>query len=82
MAPSSTENAVSPVSLVAELSNPSNKNPSQHREPLQLSGALDGIDHFDVTPCIGREYKNVDLAEWLKAPNSDDLLRDLAITSK
>ncbi|KAK2024757.1 taurine catabolism dioxygenase [Colletotrichum zoysiae] len=52
----------------------------QHREPLQLSGALDGVDFFDVTPCIGREYRNVDLSEWLNAPNSDELLRDLAIT--
>ena len=54
----------------------------QHREPLKLTGALDGVDYFDVTPCVGREFKDVDLAEWLKAPNSDELLRDLAITSK
>ena len=54
----------------------------QHRQPLQLSGALNGVDYFDVTPCIGREYKSADLSEWLKAPNSDELLRDLAITSE
>ncbi|KAG8531163.1 putative NRPS-like protein biosynthetic cluster [Bacidia gigantensis] len=53
---------------------------SQHREPLKLSGALDGVDYFEVTPCLGREYRGVDLAEWIKAPNSDELLRDLAIT--
>ncbi|KAH8648509.1 hypothetical protein BX600DRAFT_502910 [Xylariales sp. PMI_506] len=53
---------------------------TNHREPLKLSGALDKFDHFDVTPIIGREYDNVDLAEWLRAPNSDELLRDLAIT--
>jgi hypothetical protein len=53
-----------------------------HREPLKLSGALDEFDQFDVTPVIGREFSNVDLAEWLRAPNSDELLRDLAITSK
>lgn len=35
---------------------------------------------FDVTPVIGREFKNVDVTEWLKAPNSDDLIQDLAIT--
>lgn len=52
------------------------------KSPLQLSGALDNFDQFESTPCIGREYRNVDLAEWLKAPNSDALLRDLAITSK
>ncbi|KAI0974038.1 hypothetical protein F4678DRAFT_395621 [Xylaria arbuscula] len=51
-----------------------------HREPLKLSGALDQFKHFDTTPVIGREYIDVDLAEWLRAPNSDELLRDLAIT--
>ncbi|KAI0885449.1 TauD-domain-containing protein [Annulohypoxylon maeteangense] len=51
-----------------------------HKEPLKLSGALDQFKHFDVTPVIGREYVDVDLAEWLRAPNSDELLRDLAIT--
>jgi hypothetical protein len=51
-----------------------------HREPLKLSGALDKFEQFDVTPVIGREFVNVDLADWLKAPNADELLRDLAIT--
>ncbi|KAL7623174.1 hypothetical protein AAE478_006855 [Parahypoxylon ruwenzoriense] len=50
-----------------------------HKEPLKLSGALDQFKQFDVTPAIGREFAEVDLAEWLRAPNSDDLLRDLAI---
>lgn len=53
-----------------------------HKEPLKLSGALDSFESFDVTPVIGREYVNVDLVELLHAPNSDELLRDLAITSK
>jgi hypothetical protein len=52
-----------------------------HREPLQLSGALKGFDSFDVTPVIGREFPAASLAEWLRAPNSDELIRDLAITS-
>lgn len=51
------------------------------RKPLELSGALKDIKHFDVTPVIGREFADVDLAQWLQAPNSDELLRDLAITS-
>ncbi|KAK4043313.1 hypothetical protein C8A01DRAFT_43799 [Parachaetomium inaequale] len=51
-----------------------------HKEPLKLAGALDHLEHFDVTPVIGREYVNVDLVELLRAPNSDELLRDLAIT--
>lgn len=53
-----------------------------HREPLKLSGALDQFKQFEVTPVIGKEFVDVDLAEWLKAPNSDELLRDLAITGK
>ncbi|KAK3503919.1 hypothetical protein B0T13DRAFT_144368 [Neurospora crassa] len=51
-----------------------------HKEPLELSGALEQFENFEVTPVIGREYVNVDLVEWLRAPNSDELLRDLAIT--
>lgn len=52
-----------------------------HKEPLKLSGALSSIEFFDVTPVIGREYPTADLVELLRAPNSDELLRDLAITS-
>lgn len=54
---------------------------AQHKEPLKLSGALDHFESFDVTPTIGREFVGVNLARWLKAPNSDELIRDLAITS-
>lgn len=53
----------------------------QPREPLKLSGSLDHFESFDVTPIIGREFVGVNLARWLRAPNSDELLRDLAITS-
>lgn len=53
---------------------------SNHREPLKPSGILDKFQHFDVTPVIGREFVDVDLASWLRAPNSDELLRELAIT--
>ena len=54
---------------------------NQHKEPLKLSGSLDSYESFDVTPVIGKEFVGVNLAEWLNAPNSDDLIRDLAITS-
>lgn len=71
MAPSITE---SPI-IVPEVAE---KNQWQ---PLQLSGALADIENFDMTPVIGREFPSASLAEWLQAPNSDELLRDLAITS-
>ncbi|KAG4442966.1 hypothetical protein IFR05_001579 [Cadophora sp. M221] len=53
---------------------------SQHKGPLKVSGALDHFESFDVTPTIGREFVGVNLAKWLRAPNSDELIRDLAIT--
>lgn len=55
---------------------------SVHREPLKLSGVLDAYESFDVAPAIGREFPRAKLVEWLEAENSDELLRDLAITSK
>lgn len=52
------------------------------RKPLELTGALDAFESFDVTPVIGREFPNASLKDFLRAPNSDDLLRDLAVTSQ
>ena len=52
------------------------------KEPLKLKGSLDKFDSFDVTPTIGREFPSANLKEWLRAPNSDELLRDLAVTGK
>jgi alpha-ketoglutarate-dependent taurine dioxygenase len=49
--------------------------------PPKYSGALDAYEKFDVTRIIGTEFKQgeVQLKDILNAPNSDDLLRDLAI---
>jgi hypothetical protein len=57
---------------------------SRNIEPLKKSGALDSAFEFDdVTPIIGREYLTARIVEdILNAPNADELLRDLAITSK
>ncbi|KAJ4223247.1 hypothetical protein NW757_014378 [Fusarium falciforme] len=53
---------------------------TNHRDPLKLSGALEKFESFDVTPVIGREFVGVDLSNLLRAPNSDELIWDLAIT--
>jgi hypothetical protein len=53
-----------------------------HKEPLKASGALDAFEQFDVTPVIGREFPKANLVDWINSPNADQLLRDLAITSK
>jgi len=50
-------------------------------EPLKPNGILNQFQSFDVTPAIGREFRNVNVVDWLHAPNSDELLRELAITS-
>jgi hypothetical protein len=59
----------------------SNVSQESRRKPLKTSGALDQFKSFNVTPIIGTEFEDVDLVKWLNAPNSDALLRDLAITS-
>ncbi|KAL1847843.1 hypothetical protein Daus18300_013790 [Diaporthe australafricana] len=53
---------------------------SEHKQPLELSGALKNSQFFDVTPNIGREFPEANLVTWLNAENSDELLTDLAIT--
>ena len=37
-------------------------------------------NYVDLTPCIGREFPTADLAEIINAPNSDELLQELALT--
>lgn len=51
------------------------------REPLKRNGALDRYASFEVTPTIGQEFsgEDVQLSEILKAPNADELVKDLAI---
>lgn len=53
---------------------------SRNTGPLQLSAALDQFKSFQSTPVIGQEFPEAKLVDWLTAPNSDELLRDLAIT--
>lgn len=51
------------------------------RESLCLSGVLDTWKQFDVTPIIGTEFQDVQLADWILDNNSDAILKDLAIIS-
>jgi hypothetical protein len=53
-----------------------------HKDPLKYGHSLDSYKQFDVTPNTGREFPEANLADWLRAPNSDQLIRDLAITSE
>jgi hypothetical protein len=56
--------------------------PKLIKAPMKLSGALDKYESKDLTPCIGREFPTTKLVDWLKAPNADELIRDLAITGR
>ena len=64
-----------------EHTNGQHPNEGKYPQPLKLSGALDQFESFRVTPCIGTEYPKANLVEWLRAPNSDELIRELAVTS-
>ena len=49
--------------------------------PLDNNGSLDSYEHIDLTPCIGREFPTASLVDIMNAPNSDELLTELALTS-
>lgn len=51
-------------------------------EPLVYSGSLDLYAHRDLTPVIGREYDNLQVADLLKASDNNRLIKDLAVTGK
>lgn len=56
---------------------------SQKKVGLDLSGALEQFAWEDVTPTIGREFAEANIVnDILNSPDSEKLLRDLAITSK
>ncbi len=49
-------------------------------EPLKNSGSIDHLEYVDVTQVIGREHTSAKIKEMLTASNSEQQLRDLAIT--
>jgi len=56
------------------------KTHAQARAPLKSSHSLDKFQPKQLTPVIGTEFpEGVQIADLLSAPNSDDLIRDLAL---
>ncbi|KAI0112279.1 taurine catabolism dioxygenase [Hypoxylon sp. NC0597] len=57
------------------------KGNASYPAPLSPTGALEKFSYEDTTPAIGREFLNVNIVDdLLNASNTDDLVRDLAIT--
>ena len=51
-------------------------------EPLKSTGVLEKFDYEEVTPIIGREFPKLNIVnDLINAEDSDELLRELAITS-
>ena len=77
MAPSATEPA-----QVTTAIHPGKATNTTTKPWVKSTGSLDQYEHIEVTPVIGREYPHVNLVSILKSPNSEELLRELALTSK
>lgn len=50
-------------------------------QPLQYTGSLDPYQKADLTPAIGREFYGLQVADILKAEDSERFIKDLAVTS-
>lgn len=53
----------------------------QYPQPMRQSGSLDSFERVELTPILGTEFRQVDVADWLTRSDSDRLLQDLAILS-
>lgn len=47
--------------------------------PFPNTGSLNNFKLVHLTPAIGSEFRDVDVTQWLREPNSDDMLRDLSL---
>lgn len=52
------------------------------RQPMRTAGLLETYAYTDATPIIGREFRELQIADLMKAPNRDELIRDLAINGR
>jgi len=54
--------------------------PYKWNGPLKRNGAIDSFKQNKLTPGLGSEFIDLDLAAALESPNSDAIFRDLAVT--
>lgn len=84
MAPSAILEAILPEHVNGKKSSLESISGRKSVTPIRTTGVLDASHKFEeVTPVIGREYPTTNIVDdLLNAPNADELLRDLAVTSK
>ncbi|KAF7906104.1 hypothetical protein EAF00_000383 [Botryotinia globosa] len=80
MAPAATEDQSAPVVGFNKGNDNTETDSTIQEKWVKSTGVLDQFESFDVTPVIGREFPDVNLVQWLQAPNVDELLRELALT--
>jgi hypothetical protein len=54
---------------------------AQCRDSIKYSGSLDSYSQNDLTPVIGTEYEELQVADILESDQCDRLIKDLAVTS-
>ncbi|KAJ9101061.1 hypothetical protein QFC21_003279 [Naganishia friedmannii] len=80
MSTSRTTTSINTAANFSSLSLRSESPPrSRNKTPLRYGGSLDQYESFEVTPAVGREFKDLRLSSLLDSPHSEDLIRDLAI---
>ena len=52
-----------------------------HPQELEFLERENSYRSIEYTPHIGIEFPDVNLVDWLKAPNSDEILYELALLS-
>ncbi|KAL9067073.1 MAG: hypothetical protein Q9161_007163 [Pseudevernia consocians] len=84
MAPSATQTQTvtqTPKSLRIPIMVEAASRSIDHWIPLRLSGASKNWDQHDLTPVIGTQFENINLAEILHSTLCDETIRDIAITN-
>lgn len=51
------------------------------KEPMKSNGSLDDYEKIQLAPIIGTEFTKANLVDMMNAPNSGELLAELAYTS-
>lgn len=79
--PSAEPSTPPPETISLSIRGGNDKARSHLTAPLQNSGSLDSYEAFDSTTTVGREIPGLQISKLLSSPDSDTLIRDLAITS-